>query len=108
MPRKTFLGEFEQMTLLAILQSGADANAFEIRKELEDSAGRTVTKGAFYTTLDRLERKKYVTWTMRVAEEGRAGMPHRHFKVTPAGIRELRKSRDALVILWRDGVLEPR
>ncbi len=108
MTRNTFLGEFEQMILLAILQGGADANAFEIRKELEDSAGRTVTKGAFYTTLDRLERKKYVTWTMRVAEEGRGGMPQRHFNVTPAGIRELRKSRDALVILWRDGVLEPR
>ena len=108
MPRNTFLGEFEQMVLLAILQGGEDANAFEVRKELESSAGRTVTKGAFYTTLDRLERKKYVTWTMRVAEEGRGGMPQRHFNVTPVGIRELRKSRDALVILWRDGVLEPR
>ncbi len=108
MPRNTFLGEFEQMILLAILQGGEDANAIEVRKELESSAGRTVTKGAFYTTLDRLERKKYLTWTMRVAEQGRGGMPQRHFNVAPAGIRELRKSRDALVILWRDGVLEPR
>ena len=108
MPRNTFLGEFEQMVLLAILQGGEDANAFQVRKELEGSAGRTVTKGAFYTTLDRLERKKYLTWTMRVAEQGRGGMPQRHFNVAPAGIRELRKSRDALVNLWRDGVLEPR
>ncbi len=108
MPGKTFLGEFEQMILLAILQGGKDANAFEIRKELEASAGRTVTKGAFYTTLDRLERKEYITWTTRVAEEGRGGMPQRHFKVTTAGVRELRKSHDALVNLWRDGVLEPR
>jgi DNA-binding PadR family transcriptional regulator len=108
MPRNTFLGEFEQMVLLAILQGGEDANAFEVRKELESSAGRTVTKGAFYTTLDRLERKKYLTWTMRVAEQGRGGMPQRHFNVAPAGVRELRKSRDALVSLWRDGVLEPR
>jgi len=61
MPSKSFLGEFEQMILLAILQGGEDANAFEIRKELEASAGRAVTKGAFYTTLDRLEQKKYLT-----------------------------------------------
>ncbi len=108
MPRKTFLGEFEQMILLAILQSGENANAYEIRKELERSAGRTVMKGAFYTTLDRLERKTYLTWAARVAEEGRGGKPQRHFKVTPEGIRQLRKSHDALVNLWRDGVLKPR
>ena len=108
MPRKTFLGEFEQMILLAILQSGENANAYEIRKELERSAGRTVAKGAFYTTLDRLERKTYLTWAARVVEEGRGRKPQRHFKVTPEGIRQLRKSRDALVNLWRDGVLKPR
>ena len=108
MSRKTFLGEFEQMILLAILQGGEEANAYEVRKELEVSAGRTVTKGAFYTTLDRLERKKYLTWTARVAADGRGGMPQRHFEVTPAGVEELRKSRDALVTLWRDGVLESR
>jgi len=108
MPRKTFLGEFEQMILLAILQGGEDANAFEVRKELEASAGRTVTKGAFYTTLDRLERKKYLTWIARVADEGRGGMPQRHFQVTTSGVEALRKSHDALVSLWRDGVLEPR
>lgn len=108
MPSKTFLGEFEQMILLAILQGGEDANAFQLRKELEASAGRTVAKGAFYTTLDRLEKKRYLTWTTRVAHEGRGGMPQRHFKVTPEGIQELRKSQEALMNLWRDGVLDAR
>jgi len=106
MSNTSFLGEFEQMILLAILQGGDDANAYEIRKELDASAGRTVTKGAFYTTLDRLERKNYLTWTARVADGRRGGMPQRHFQVTPAGIRELRKSHDALMNLWRGGVLE--
>ena len=110
MAPNTFLGEFEQMVLLAILQTGDKANALEIRRELEASAGRTVTKGAFYTTLDRLEKKSYLTWTARVAENGRGGLPQRHFKVTPEGISELRKSRVALTRLWRglDQVLEPR
>ncbi len=106
MARKTFLGEFEQMVLLAILQSGENANAYEIRKELEQSAGRTVSKGAFYTTLDRLEKKNYLSWKLKPAEQGRGGLPQRHFKVSRAGLRELRRSRDALVTLWRDGVLE--
>ena len=101
MTTSTYLGEFEQMVLLAILQRGENANALEVRRELETSADRRVTKGAFYTTLDRLEKKKYVTWTARVAENGRGGLPQRHFKVTPEGIAELRKARDALTRLWR-------
>jgi len=99
--RNGYLGEFEQMVLLAILQGGDDANALEVRRELERSAGRTVTKGAFYTTLDRLEKKHYLTWQARVPDEGRAGLPQRHFRVTPAGLDELRKCRAALVNLWR-------
>ena len=110
MPPNTFLGEFEQMVLLAILQRGENANALEIRRELEESAGRRVTKGAFYTTLDRLEKKKYLTWTTRVANGGRGGLPQRHFKVTPEGIAELQKAKEALTRLWRglDQVLETR
>ena len=107
MPPKSFLGEFEQMVLLAILQRGDHANALEIRRELEESADRTVSKGAFYTTLDRLEKKGYLTWEARPVAEGRGGMPQRHFRVSPEGIQELQRSRDALRALWRglDGVL---
>lgn len=110
MPPKNYLGEFEQMVLLAILQRGKNANALEIRRELEASANRSVTKGAFYTTLDRLEKKKYLSWTTRIAEAGRGGLPQRHFKVTPEGIAELQKSKNALTRLWRglDQVLETR
>jgi DNA-binding PadR family transcriptional regulator len=106
---KSYLGEFEQMVLLAILQKGEEANALEVRRELEESAGRAVSKGAFYTTLDRLAKKEYLTWTHRVAESGRGGLPQRHFKVTPQGIAELQKARAALTRLWRglDQILEP-
>ena len=110
MAPKSFLGEFEQMVLLAILQGGEDANALEIRRELEESANRKVAKGAFYTTLNRLERKKYLSWTARTVGEGRSGLPQRHFKVTPQGVAELQKSRDALQNLCQglDEVWEAR
>lgn len=110
MATNSFIGEFEQMVLLAILQRGENANALEIRRELEASASRRVSKGAFYTTLDRLEKKGYLTWSARVPEKGRSGLPQRHFRVTPEGVAELQKARDALTRLWRglDGVLESR
>ena len=97
-----FLGEFEQMVLLAILQGRDHANAYEVRRELEASANRSVSKGAFYTTLDRMERKGYLTWVTRPREGGPSPLPQRHFTVTPSGLEELRRSRSALMNLWRD------
>jgi len=105
---KGYLGEFEQMVLLAILQCRDHANAYEIRRELEASANRAVSKGAFYTTLDRMESKGYLTWVTRPGETGPSSLPQRHFTVTPSGLEELRRSRSALMNLWRnlDGMLE--
>lgn len=95
-----FLGEFEQMVLLAILQRRDHANGYEIRQELETSAGRSVSKGAFYTTLDRMGTKGLLTWESRPAATGRSSLPQRHFTVTPKGLSELRRSREALMQLW--------
>jgi len=97
-----YLGEFEQMVLLAILQCRDHANAYEIRRELEASADRSVSKGAFYTTLDRMESKGYLTWVARPGASGPSSLPQRHFTVTPFGLEELRRSRSALMNLWRD------
>ena len=101
MPSTSYLGEFEQMVLLAILQGGEQANALQVRRELEQSANRTVSKGAFYTTLDRLGKKGYLNWTAQSSTDVRGGLPQRYFKVTPEGVTELQKSRDALLRLWR-------
>ncbi len=104
------IGEFEQMVLLAVLQQGDEAYAVEVRKELERSAGRSVSRGALYRTFDRLEAKGYVDWEL---EDGnpipeRGGHPMRKFRVTEAGLEALRVSRSALLKLWRglDTVLD--
>ena len=101
MSQQSYLGEFEQMVLLAVLQRSDQANGFEVRQELEESAGRRVSKGAFYTTLERLNNKGLLTWEVRPAAGNRSGLPQRHFTVTANGIAELRKSRAALERLWR-------
>lgn len=103
MTQKGFIGEFEQMLLLAILRKGDDAYGVEVRRELEERAGRTVTRGAFYTTLDRLQSKGYLRWEKRSVEGWRGGRPQRHFEVTEEGLEQLRRSRDALESLW-DGL----
>ncbi len=108
MTRRSFLGEFEQMVMLAILQQGDRAFALEVRREIERSADRSVSRGAFYTTLERLERKGMVTWAEEVPrDEARSG-PLRRFAVTDSGRRALRDSWNAVRTLARglDDVLE--
>lgn len=108
MPTKSFLGEFEQMVLLAILQCGDRAFALEVRQEIEQSADRRVTRGAFYTTLDRLERKGLVGWTEATPAGARGTALLRRYAVTPQGLEALRTTRKALLKLWRGlhGVVE--
>jgi PadR family transcriptional regulator PadR len=103
-----FLGEFEQMVLLAILQEGRDAFALEVRRQIERSADRSVSRGAFYTTLDRLEQKGFVRWTEQESGDPRRTGPLRCFAVTPQGIEALKTSRRAYQALSRglDGLLE--
>jgi len=105
------LGEFEQLVLLAILQLGDDGFALSVLHELDRRAGRRVSRGALYKTLERLEEKGYVDWDVEDATPGRGGHPRRRFKVTPSGVAALRTSRDALFRFWHglEGVLgEPK
>jgi len=104
----SFLGEFEQMVLLAVLQQGEEAFALEVRREIEGSAGRSVSRGAFYTTLERLEGKGLVRWTEDTPSDPRRNGPLRRFQVTPEGLEALRTSRRAFRTLSRglDGLLE--
>ena len=98
---RNFLGEFEQRVLLAILRSDGRAYPLEIRKEIARASGHEPSRGAFYTTLDRLEAKKLVRWTTESGSARRDGLPRRKFAVTPEGVKALRASRKALLALWR-------
>lgn len=98
---RSFLGEFEQRVLLAILRCQRNAYPLEIRKEIARASGHEPSRGAFYTTLDRLEAKKLVRWTTEHGNAGRDGLPQRKFAVTPDGVKALRASRKTLLELWR-------
>ena len=98
---RTFLGEFEQRVLLAILRCDAKAYPIEIRREVARASGHEPSRGAFYTTLDRLEAKQLVRWTAVGGDAGRDGLPQRKFIVTAAGVKALRASRKTLLELWQ-------
>lgn len=96
-----YLGEFEQLVLLAILRLRDEAYAIPIREEIEAKTGRVVARGALYTALDRLEAKRCLRSRMSAPLAERGGRSRRYFTVTPAGITALRASRRALLQLWQ-------
>ncbi len=105
MRRPVLLGEFEQVVLLAVLRLGDNAYGVTILREIQRQAARTVSRGAVYVTLDRLERKKLVASRLADPTPERGGRAKRYFRVQPAGIAALRDSRRALARLWEG--LEP-
>lgn len=96
-----YLGEFEQLLLLAVLRLTSEAYALDIARELDVRAGRSVSRGALYTSLDRLEDKGLLRWKTAPGTQARNGIPRRLYTVTPAGLTALRASRQTLRRMWR-------
>ena len=67
MPRQN-LGELEQVVLLALLRLGGTAHGAEVRAEILDKTGRSITPGALYPTLDRLEVRGLLRSRLRGAD----------------------------------------
>jgi DNA-binding PadR family transcriptional regulator len=96
-----YLGELEQIVLLAVLRLGDDAYAIPILDEIERQAGRRIARGALYTALARLEQKGCLRSRVGEPLAERGGRARRYFTVTPAAVRTLKASRAALMRLWR-------
>jgi DNA-binding PadR family transcriptional regulator len=80
----TYLGEFEQLVLLAILRLGKDASGSAIREAVQDGSQRTVWIGAIYTTLQRMADKGLVTSTV-VEPEATGERKRKIFGLSPEG-----------------------
>ena len=63
-----------------------------IAANLEARAGRTVSRGHLYTSLDRLEDKGLLRWKVAAGTPERGDLPRRLYSVTPAGVAALREA----------------
>ena len=95
------LGELEQLILLTILRLGPDAYGLSIARGLEVEAGRRLSRGALYTSLDRLENKGLLRWKLEVGGPERQALPKRVYTVLPRGIAALSASQQRLRRMWR-------
>ena len=86
---KGLLGELEQLVLLAAIRLDGHGYAVSMRDEIERRTGLALARSSVYVTLDRLERKGYVTSWLGEPTPERGGKPKRFFRITAAGRRAL-------------------
>ncbi len=96
-PDQPLLGEVEQLVLLAVLRLGhEEAYAVPIRALIQHEAGVDLSRGTIYVTLERLERKGYVTSWFSEPQAVRGGKARRHYRLKAPGLTAVRAAKRAV------------
>jgi len=88
------LGSFEQQVMLAILMLGDGTYGAPVYDKVEEIAGKRINQGAFYTTLDRMERKGLLLSRATDPRKEPRGRPRHLLSLTPLGKKALERSTE--------------
>ncbi len=100
------LGQFEQLVLTAILTLREDAYGVTIHGKIGELIHpKTVSLGAVYITLDRLEDKGLVASRLSDPTPERGGRSKRFYRLQALGERALQESAVRAKRIW-DGIAE--
>jgi DNA-binding PadR family transcriptional regulator len=94
------LGEFEELTLLAVCAIRGEIYGVPVQQFVERTTGRNVTMGAVYAALARLEDKGYLRSVMGEAMQVRGGKRKRLFEATADGIKTVKELRRVRERIW--------
>jgi PadR family transcriptional regulator PadR len=96
MPRGELLGSLEQIVLIALVRLEPNAYGMTVRREIEERTGRTLSIGAVYATLERLQTKGYVHSFVGEPTAERGGRRKRLFRIEVAGRLALRTTQETM------------
>lgn len=85
----SYLGEFQEIVLLAVMVLDNKAYGVSIQEEIAERIGRSISRGALHSALTRLEKKGFLVSRMGGATAERGGRQKRFYDLT-------RKGREAL------------
>ena len=91
---------FEQQVFLAVWRLRDGAYGASVRDELAARTGRSVTQGAIYVTLVRLEKKGFLRSRLADPTPVRGGKSKRYFEITPEGMTGVTAAREEMDRLW--------
>jgi PadR family transcriptional regulator, regulatory protein PadR len=98
----TYLGEFEELVLLAVGILFDDAYGLAIVDELEKKTGRNVMMSSVHKVLMRLEDKGYLKSHIGGATQLRGGRDKRLYTLTQAGKKVLNQSKELRNSMWKE------
>ena len=79
------LGEFEKLLLFALLAGDSDAHGAVLRERIESKTGRSVSPGAVYTAMDRLQSRGFVASEIVNAPPEEGGRRQKRYRLLPQG-----------------------
>src|SRR5262245_10011536 len=95
------LGEFEELTLLAIRAIDPPVYAVPVQRFIAAATGRDVVMGAIYAALDRLEDKGLLRSSLGEPTPERGGKRKRLFAIAAEGVRLVKDLRRVRERIWR-------
>ena len=98
--KKTKLGEFEELVLLAVAALQEDAYGVEIKRELEDRLKEKLSVGSIQSALKRMEEKGFLTSAFGEATQKRGGKRKRIYSATSYAHRILKEMKEIRAGLW--------
>ena len=96
------LGTFEQIVLLAVLGLDEEAYGRAVLRAVQAASAdnRSISAGAVYATLDRVEAKGLLSSRIEKGTPARGGRARRFYRLTQTGASALSDARETLEIMW--------
>jgi len=95
------LSRADEVLLISIVVLGDDAFSTTIQEELLRRAGKKLTVGSLWVSLDNLAERGLVRKRSAENPTRKGGRPRIYYSVTPRGVRALRRARDFQERLWK-------
>jgi DNA-binding PadR family transcriptional regulator len=89
------LSQTEQFVMMAILRLSPNAYGVTMAEDIEKRAGRSISLGAIYAALERLEEKGFVAPRLGEATPERGGRRKTFYALTAPGEKALSASLQA-------------
>ncbi len=97
---RNYLGEFEELILLAVAVLDGQAYGFALLHELTEKSGRQVRLNQVHSALQRLEEKGMVKSAFGEPTSERGGKRKRLFTITTLGQRTLHEIQEVRASFW--------
>ena len=97
---RTFIGELDELVLLSAGVLYPDAYAYNIRLEIKEQVGKSLSLASVHTVLYRLEKDGLLKSELGGQSEKRGGRSKRLFSLTQAGLKRVQEIQEVREAMW--------